>query len=292
MYFSDREHGIKRPTATELTTKAWSGIAAAIRKRVNDGSFGATYPDMCIDGRGPVGTDERSFWGAMEGEIPELIEVQNILFEPESPPLLVVMDMIEFCWKTVGKPIVRDHHSYFGHDHLRFDIEVGRYEFQDQINLIFQRNQLAYELTEQGNIQRILEPDISQVVHMRYQTKDATLNELLESARQKFVSPDIRERRESIKCLWDAWERVKTIHNKDKKIGISKLLDTIADSPDSRFRSMLEQEAKELTFIGNSFEIRHSERNQERLNLIEHVDYLWYRMYVLLHLVLRLLETD
>ena len=292
MYFSDREHGMVQPTLTELTNSAWLGIKASIRKRVNDGSFGACYPEISPDGLDPVTIDERSFWDAMVGEIPDLTEAQNILYEADPPPLLVVMDMIQFCWKSTGKRMVRDHHSDFGHDQLRFDVEVGRREFADQINLIFQRNQLAYELTEQGNIQRILEPGLSQVVSTRYQTNDAELNEYLDTARRKFVSPDFRERYESLKSLWEAWERVKTINSKDKKIGISSLLDSVADSPDSRFRSMLEQEARELTNIGNSFQIRHSERGQERLKVTEHVDYLWYRMYVLIQLILRELGTD
>lgn len=286
-YFSDREQGLAQPTLTELTSTAWRGIAAAIRTRVNDGSFGIHYPAMCPDGHGPFGTDERSFWDAMAGEIPALTEGQMVLLEDEPPSLLVVMDMIEFCWNSVGEPERQDYHSFFSHYHLQFDEIAGKLEFREKINRIFQRNRLAYKLTTAGNIERLLQPEISEVVHARYGTNDSELNTLLETARRKFVSPDERERHEALESLWDAWERIKTIRGKDKKSGISDLLDEVAGPNSPRFREILESEARELTDIGNSCRIRHSEMNQERLSASEHVDYLGYRMFSIIHLLVR-----
>ena len=286
-YFSDRERGLEEPTLVDLTPTAWKGIAAAIRTRVSDGSFGASYPDMCLDGFVPCGTDEKSFWDAMAGEIPDSSEGENILFEPEPPSLLVVMDMIEFCWRSVGRPEKQDYHSHFKHHHLTFDKESGKCEFRKIINRMFQRNRLAYKLTDDGYIERLLKAEVSYIVRAQYQTNDAQMNEMLETSRRKFVSPDNRERRESLESLWDAWERLKTIDGRDKKSGVSNLLNDAAASTESGFRSMLESEARELTNIGNTFQIRHSETNQERLSLSDHVDYLWYRMFALIYLILR-----
>ena len=50
------------------------GIRALIRARIEDGSFGASYPESCPDGAGPVGTDEAAFWQAMHAENPNLQE--------------------------------------------------------------------------------------------------------------------------------------------------------------------------------------------------------------------------
>ena len=285
-YFSDRERGLEEPTLVDITPAAWRGIAAAIRTRISDGSFGASYPDMCRDGFVPCGTDEKSFWDAMAGEVLDLSEGENILFQPEPPSLLAVMDMIEFCWRCVGKPEKQDYHSHLKHHHLTFDEESGKGEYCDTINRIFQRNRLAYALTEDGNIERLLKAEVSEIVHARYQTNDLQLNEMLETSRRKFLSPDDREHRESLKSLWDAWERLKTIDGRDKKSGVSNLLDDVAGSTESGFRSMLESEARELTNIGNTFQIRHSETNQERLSLSDHIDYLWYRMFALIYLIL------
>ena len=223
----------------------------------------------------------------MASEIPDMPEGNLILLEDEPPPLLVVMDMIEFCWNSGAQPERLEPHSYYRHDHLRFDVEAGQNEFRENINRIFQRNQLAYELTAEGKIERLLQPEISEVVHAQYRTSDAELNRMLETACRKFVGPDERMRREALESLWDAWERIKTIGGKDKKSGISDLLAQVAEPNSPRFREILESEARELTDIGNSCRIRHSETNQERLSSSEHVDYLGYRMFAIIHLLVR-----
>lgn len=82
---------------TELTQAAWKGIAAEIRKRVKDGSFGARYPAECPDGHAYCGTDESSFWDAMAGVNPKLTGGQDVLNRFGPPPLEVVKRMIEFC---------------------------------------------------------------------------------------------------------------------------------------------------------------------------------------------------
>ncbi len=110
---------------------------------------------------------------------------------------------------------------------------------------------------------------------------------MLETACRKFVSPDESMRHEALERLWDAWERIKTIRDTDKKAGISALLDQAAGLNSPRFREILESEAKELTDIGNSCRIRHSETNQESLSSSEHVDYLGYNMFAIIHLLVR-----
>ena len=53
------------------------------------------------------------------------------------------------------------------------------------------------------------------------------------------------------------------------------------------FYKRLEDEAHELTSIGNNFTIRHSETYQVPLELSEHVDYLFHRLFALIRLLLR-----
>ena len=66
------------------------------------------------------------------------------------------------------------------------------------------------------------------------------------------------------------------------------MLDAAAGSRSPRFREDLEKEAQALTDIGNKLRIRHSETDREQLAKSEHVDYLFYRLYSLIHLILRL----
>jgi hypothetical protein len=199
------------------------------------------------------------------------------------------MDMIEFCWQAVGKPESWQFHSFFQHDHLNFDIDAGRAEFRERINRIFRRNSLAYDLSETGQIKRLAPEGLHEaLIHAVFQTGDPDLDTLLESARQKFLDPDEMVRREALEKLWDAWERVKTIEpGPDKRTQAATLIHRAAGSSGPSFRQTLETEAREVTNIGNSFQIRHSETTQEPLTSSDHVDWLFHRLFSLIRLVLR-----
>ena len=108
---------------------------------------------------------------------------------------------------------------------------------------------------------------------------------MLEEARKKYLSPDPRLRREALERLWDAWERLKSLDDPaDKKRSTGKLLDKAAAEP--TLRKCLEEEARQLTSIGNTFLIRHSEVSKVPIQEIPHVDYLFHRMFSLINLVL------
>lgn len=116
-------------------------------------------------------------------------------------------------------------------------------------------------------------------------TGDVTLDRLLEEARTKFRDPNAKIRREALQILWDAWERLKSIKDPtDKKKSASELLDSVAT--DAPFREELEKEAKALTHIGNTFHIRHFEKDRAPLVRQAHVDYLFHRLFALIWLLL------
>ena len=287
-YFSDREQGATPQTVTELTPVAWRGIAALIQVRLDDGSFGARYPETCPDGAGACGANTGLFWEVLKAEIPAVADGDLVLYQEEPPQLVDVMDMIEFCWRSVGKVRQRGYHSFFTHYHVDFDVEAGRAEFREAVNHILQRNGLAYTLTEQGEIERLLPDEMGEPLRRAlFHTGDAELDGMLDTARRKFLDPDDKVRREALEKLWDVWERLKTIGGRDKKVGVSKLLDAAADANASGFRKMLEEEAKQLTDIGNAFQIRHSEATQERVHGAARVDYLFHRLFSLVYLILR-----
>jgi len=284
LYFSDRELGPKPRTIEEISQKVWGGIVAAINSRISDGSFGYKYPDECPDGAGVCGCNYISFKDALAAEIPD---ISFPLTSGEVPTSLAILDMIEFCHRNVAKPIQIDYHSFFRHHHLRFEPEEGQKDFRDYINRIFSRNGLAYKLQDNGKIIRLAPDGLGEALSAaKFWTGDSDLDSLLESARTKFLSPDPSVRRESLEKLWDAWERIKTIEpGADKKVSIEAML--VKVSPESNFRERLDKEAIELTSIGNNFRIRHSETSQTPLQLDEHVDYLFHRMFSLIRLILK-----
>ena len=320
-YFSEREKGEAPREKEEINKNAWRGIRTLIITGIKDGSFGERYPKTCRDGTAVIGTDAQAFSNAMQAEIPSLPEYPWKNKTPDDLSTLKILDMIEFCWQAIGKPVQKEYHDFaqqyklyllsreesklsniaiippprrhedFGaHHHLEFNVRDGRQEFREEIEIIFRRNGIAYELTEKGRIERLVPPIFCEaLVEAHFNTGDQQLDDLLRTAQEEFIDPARDTRREALEPLWDAWERLKTLDGHgDKRSRVKAMLDAAAGSRSPRFREALEGEARALTDIGNALTIRHSETNQEQLAKSEHVDYLFYRLYSLIHLILRL----
>ncbi len=282
-YFTDRNFGARARTAIDIDGAVRQGILGIIRARATDGSFGLSFPDECEDGQGTTGT----YVGGMKDAL-AAHRLYN-LFErnEEVPPTYELLDLIEFSYEKIAKPIQGGYHPFYRHYHLRFDQAEGRAAFRDEVNTIFARNGIAYELKETGEIER-LAPEVlgEALAEALFQTGDATLNELLEKARAKFLSRDPAIRRESLEALWDAWERLKSLEPaKDKRESTTRLLDKASAEPN--LRRLLETEAKLLTDIGNDFMIRHTEVTKVPITDDEHVDFLFHRLFAVIRLLLK-----
>ena len=288
IYFSEREDGLRLRTDHDISDKILRGILALIYARINDGSFGATYPAMCLDGLGPVGSEEEQFLDALLAEVPNLDKTNFATVFEKNWSKYDLFDTLEFCWNCIGEPVKTNYHSYFNHHHLTFNIEAGQEKFCEDVNRIFRRNGLVYELSQQGRIQRLVTPVLQKnLLSPQFQTGDAELDNMLEIAQNKFLNPNQAIRYEALGALWNAWERLKTtVSGRDKKRQVKLLLDQAAGST-PLFRECLENEANELTKIGNRFHIRHSETNQVRLVDDSHIDYLFHRLFALIQLILR-----
>jgi len=287
MYFSEREGG-QRPRVEEtISDRVWGGVVTLIASRITDGSLGDGYPEACPDGQGPVGCDTYAFNTAVAAEHPD---IPTPLRVGDAPPTIAILDLLEFCWRGIGEPKSLGFHSYFKHSHLSWDVDAGREKFQADVNRLFSRNGLAYEMTGGGQMRRVGPAVIREALaSTTFRTGDTELNRLLERAREDFLSPSLTDRRDALEKLWDAWERVKTIDMpSDKKQSVGLLLDRAAAEPN--LRKLLEEEATELTKVGNTFRIRHSERTQVVVQESDQVDYLFHRLFAMIHLVLR--RTD
>lgn len=119
-----------------------------------------------------------------------------------------------------------------------------------------------------------------------FHTGDADLDEMLETARKKFLSPNIGVRKEALESLWDAFERLKTVElAKDKNASADKLLTNASSTAD--YKTLLETEFATLSKIGNDFMIRHKEKNKIPVTDDSDVDYLFHRMFALIRRVLK-----
>jgi len=283
-YISDRERGSAPRLGEEISESAWGGIVALIHNYISNGGFGIDFPVTCPDGSGPFGTDENAFGLAVQGEIPGIVYP---LRSHEHPGTYPALDLLEFCYEHVAVPIPGSHHPFFDHQHLNFDRDRGREEFRQKTERILARNGLIYEMREDGTIARIAAPIMREsLLNNSFATGDEILDELLDTARIKFLNADPAIRREALEKLWDAWERLKSLENPENKRESTKiLLDRASQEPN--FRQILEVEAKTLTDFGNGFRIRHSETNRLELESDKHADYMFYRLLALIWFLVR-----
>lgn len=308
-YFSDRELGPAPRINEEIGHETWGGIVSIIDNLIKDGSFGLAFPDICKDsGAMIIGTNEISMALSIRAEIPNLVRLDKKsdsgfgnddeeieytirtdywpLKASKKPSTIIILDLIEFCYRHVAKVNRRDLHSNFRHHHLSFDKEEGQIEFIQNINRVLSRNGLAFELKPDGHIERLGPPILREFLTTAiFVTEDSILDKMLEDSRSKFFSPKPDIRREALEKLWDAWERLKTIEEPtNKRKSIKALLDKACTEP--KFRERIENEATELTYIGNNFLIRHSEIGKPPLGTLEQVDYLFHRLFAMIFMLL------
>ena len=295
-YFSDRELGPRARTEQTIGPVAWAGIAVVVESLASSGAFGASFPQECPDGHAICGNDTDMLKSAIEAEVEGLSwplqrdEVDEDDFrrtrKPWAHPTLVALDLIEFVWRSVARPVPGKLHDYYRHHHLSFDSAEGRSAFVTDVNRILGRNGLAYEITESGEVRRILPAIIGDLLARTYfRTGDQLLDVMLEETRRKFTAPDPLIRREALERLFDSWERIKTLADDNKAKSAKLVLDRV--SSEAAFRQLLEKEALELREIGNSYLLRHHERSQTPVIDTDHVDYLFHRLFSLVDLVIR-----
>ncbi len=283
-YYSDRLRGSRPRTVETIDETVWGGIVGAILSLVGNNGFAGAFPEMCRDGEGTCGTADHQMGLQLRAEIPGITWPLDARTVPDT---LDVLDLLEFCHRHVGVPTYGRFHSYFGHSHITsVDRDAGRAAFRETIETIFARNGVAYELREDGMVRRLVEPVVAQALGTgAFQTGDSTLDDLLLAAVTRFLDPRPDARADALEKLWDAWERIKTLESTDKKVGIAILISKAATNP--ALRDVIDADGTTLTGIGNSFRIRHSESTQIPLETALQVDYLFHRMFGLIHMLLR-----
>jgi hypothetical protein len=114
---------------------------------------------------------------------------------------------------------------------------------------------------------------------------DSELDGLLQVACAKFRDPAPEAHRDAVEKLWDSWERLKDIEiHGNKKKSVDVLLSKATNN--QKMRELLDEEARSLTAIGNKFRIRHFEIDTESVDSPELYNYLFHRLYALIHLLL------
>lgn len=281
--FTERQGQAPPRVAEALDEATRNGLLTLVSARIEEEWFGLTFPNKCDDGYAYAGTDFTRLRETMKGYA---VLWPGEIDRAEPPEDGRIFDLIEFSYEFIAEAKNPSYHSYMSHSHYSYDQDAGRDKFAHDVNRIFERNGMALELKD-GELTRIapavLQESLAEAV---FRTGDGVLDELLEVARRKFLNRSLDVRRESLEKLWDAWERLKTVEaGNDKKASARALLDSAATEP--VFRSKLEQEARELTDIGNTFLIRHTETDKIPVVESTQVDYFFHRMFSMIRLLLR-----
>jgi len=118
-------------------------------------------------------------------------------------------------------------------------------------------------------------------------TKDEDLNQLINEAKDRYLKPN--DQVVALEKLWDAFERVKTYYDADKKRSACILVGKMATELDA---TEFQQEFEALTRIGNSYRIRHHETNKKPLTNPSQIKYLFFRMLALIDLTVGTIQEE
>jgi hypothetical protein len=282
--FSERYGGGETRIVQQLTVSVKATVLQIVQTKVEDNAFGNSFPSRCPDGPVNAGTDENAIRTSMAGF--RVIWPADHRGEEGTLSDSQIYDLIEYIYEHVATALPGSYHGFFSHYHYTYNQDDGRQRFAEEVNRLFERNGIAYELAA-GQVDRIAPMVLRDILAVpAFRTGDVTLDELLSTARDKFQSRDEIVRRESLEKLWDAWERLKTlVYPDDKKRSVTALLDRVSSEPE--FRQRLETEAKQLTEIGNAFLIRHTEVGKAPVQSSNQVDYLFHRLFAFIRLVLQ-----
>ena len=157
--------------------------------------------------------------------------------------------------------------------------------FAAQVNALLKLNGLPYKL-ENGRIESTLDvtikkKDISAI-------PERGLKDLLMEAESYYNSGN---KQIAVEKLWDAFERLKTYYSPmlNKSQSATKIIDDMSGS-NADFKTMFEVEFKALTDIGNSFRIRHHEKNKIDITDDRQYDYFYKRCLALISVAILYLK--
>lgn len=222
----------------------------------------------------------------------------------------MILDFVQFCYTHVKKanrgvriPYIHglmDSETYTL-SYIFNESDSEKEKFQNDINILFRRNGLVYELQEDGTIIRKIPKGIKPLISQLYKTDDTTLNRLIDEAFCNFLKLKTEDRRVAVEKIWDAFDRMKTYYKSKKtKASILELIKEVSEN-NSIMIEILETEANTLRSIGNGkredgsetgFSIRHHESSKHEIIDNNQIDYLFYRMVSFMALFLKYLEKN
>ena len=239
--------------------------------------------------------NETNFINTLKYSIPDLYinEVGKVdLPSEENYNQLALIDYIEFFAQNIMDIRVTWNNSQYRNFEY-IDCLSTKYisnNFRDEINNIFNLAGLTFELKENGNIERINEwcSFVDEIQTDIKKVNEDGLENLLEEAVKLYKEPNPVSRKNAVEKLWDAFERLKTYYDANKKQSANKIVNSMATNNEYFFQ-LFNNEFKVLTKIGNECRIRHHEMDKIEISE-EYYDYLFQRCISLIGLAIKYLD--
>ena len=305
-YYTER-HGMRRPVTKtyDVSIEKYALLLHCCEKYYNNLAW--KYPEQCPDGHGCCGIDFEQLRLDLRYEIPTLYRdysdniavptVHHNVFDNDDEESeydqYALLDLIEFFAENVRDVVVGSFHSYFGHYHLTCQNSRNVCaQFRDEINGIFQKTGLLYELNTDLQVERIVEnsPLTPAVESAIAAVKEAGARELLQEAIMLHRSPYPADIRDAVEKLWDAYERLKTYYTTmNKAKSAEKIVNDMA-AGQAPYVTLFDTEFRALTKIGNDFRIRHHETDKVEITDVRYYDYFFNRCLSLIALAIQYLQ--
>ena len=239
--------------------------------------------------------DENNFINTLKYSIPDLYinEAGKVDLPPEENyNQLALIDYIEFFAQNIMDiRVTWNNFKYRNFEYIDcLSTKNIRNNFRDEINNIFNLVGITFELTANGNIERINEccSFVDEIQKDIEKVNEDGLEELLEEAVKLYKDPNPVSQKYAVEKLWDAFERLKTYYDANKRQSANKLVDSMATN-NEYFLQVFRKEFQVLTEIGNECRIRHHEINKVEIPE-EYYDYLFHRCISLIGLAIKYLD--
>lgn len=281
-YYSQRQGRQVIRDQEGMGERFWTAFTGYISELLSNNFLAEAFPEECPDGKGVCSWNTSLLRARLIGELPD----GEWPLPNEVPSNEAVFDYIEFLYRVVSKPKSGYAHSFFGHvDFHSFDSEDARSEYSARVNQYLYNCRHPYDLVD-GGIRSSVSPVLDTPMREEeFVSDDSHLVELLRSSIADFYDRSGQKKQKALESLVDAYERLKTIEDPNKKISTKAILSRV--SPFEAIQQSLDDDMKVLTKIANDFTIRHHEMTKRKLGDDDYTEYLFYAYYNVIRLILK-----
>ncbi len=277
-YYSKRN----KSYAINLSSDFWVAWLSIMRDFGNKSYLCEYFYTICSDGH-PYGYDMSCI---QEKIYSELGKIEFVSFRPTLLIQEQMFDLIEFFYRFIGKPTDGWFHEYCQNYHPKsYNKQQGRYEYTVAVNNLFKKFNHPYML-KKGEIKVVSSPILdTPLTDLELETDDRHLKKLIEDALSDFYDRSGTRKYTALLSIVNAYERLKTVENKDKKQSVLKVIKKL--SPLDYVRQHLDTDLCELTQIANDYCIRHHEMTKKPIDDSDMIDFLFYLYFNYVRLILK-----